>query len=215
MGSEGSGGGRWVGPAIAVWGIAAAAGTVALLDHSSRPGTQGRLPQRWPADVALARDPERFTLLMFVHPQCPCTAASVAELARLLARTRAQIDAFVLLHRPAAAPAGWTETRTALAAAAVPGVRTHVDADGALARRFGAETSGQVLVYDRANRLRFAGGITSARGHEGDSAGRAAIEALAADGGAGTDAAVTTTPVFGCELFEAGDAACPPERSGR
>jgi hypothetical protein len=52
------------------------------------------------------------------------------------------------------------------------------------------------LLYDTAGRLLFSGGITAARGHSGDNAGREAIVALLA--GAPTDR--TQTPVFGCKL---------------
>ena len=49
------------------------------------------------------------------------------------------------------------------------------DDDGAEARRFGAETSGQTLLYDARGALAFSGGITGARGHAGDNAGRASL----------------------------------------
>ena len=52
------------------------------------------------------------------------------------------------------------------------------DDDGAEARRFGAETSGQTLLYDEHGALLFSGGITGARGHAGDNAGRASLVAL-------------------------------------
>ena len=38
-------------------------------------------------------------------------------------------------------------------------------------QRFGAETSGQTLLYDRDGRLLFSGGTTGSRGHDGDNAG--------------------------------------------
>jgi hypothetical protein len=44
--------------------------------------------------------------------------------------------------------------------------------------------------------LLFAGGITAARGHAGDNAGRSAIETLLAGGRPGYD----RTPVFGCPI---------------
>ena len=42
----------------------------------------------------------------------------------------------------------------------------------------GATTSGHVLLYDAGGVLRFAGGITDGRGHEGDNAGLDAALAL-------------------------------------
>ncbi len=59
----------------------------------------------------------------------------------------------------------------------IPGARRVRDPGGAEARRFGAMTSGLVLFFDGRGALRFRGGVTPGRGHEGDSAGAAALEA--------------------------------------
>ena len=68
------------------------------------------------------------------------------------------------------------------------------DEGGAEALRFRAAASGLVLLYDGQGRLRFAGGITSSRGHEGDSFGRRRILAVLA----GASADREDAPVFGC-----------------
>ena len=62
---------------------------------------------------------------------------------------------------------------------------------------FHAETSGQTALYDATGNLLFSGGITSARGHEGDNDGRAAVVSLLTSDGAEE----RETPVFGCPLF--------------
>jgi hypothetical protein len=64
------------------------------------------------------------------------------------------------------------------------------------ARRFGASTSGQTLLYNMAGRLVFNGGITIARGHSGSNDGRDAVVALLS----GLVPMHTITPVFGCSL---------------
>ena len=79
----------------------------------------------------------------------------------------------------------------------IPGVSTFVDHDGSEASRFQAYTSGQVALYDNNGQLRFRGGITQARGHVGDNAGRSAIEAIINTGTTEID----HTVVFGCPLF--------------
>jgi hypothetical protein len=98
------------------------------------------------------------------------------------------------------------------------------DEDGAEAARFGAATSGQVLVYGRDGALVFSGGITAARGHFGDNEGSKAIahfvadprpaaevrERSPADASAGN---LARTPVFGCPIFEAG-AQCSRTKEG-
>jgi hypothetical protein len=90
--------------------------------------------------------------------------------------------------------------------AKLPEARLVTDAHGAESRRFGSATSGQVLLYDPAGRLVFAGGITPARGDMGDSFGRETLMAATAAGASPATGAATTnltprTPVFGCPLF--------------
>jgi len=99
--------------------------------------------------------------------------------------------------KPAGLPEDWEQTDLWRRAAVIPGVDLTRDDDGAEARRFGAATSGQTVVYDGDGHLLFSGGITAARGHEGDNAGRSAIVSLLASRGAEP----TSTPVFGCSLL--------------
>jgi hypothetical protein len=72
------------------------------------------------------------------------------------------------------------------------------DEDGSEARRFEIETSGHTLLFDGAGRLMFSGGITSARGHSGENAGRSALGTLLRGGTPVLD----KTLVFGCALFD-------------
>ena len=67
---------------------------------------------------------------------------------------------------------------------------------GAITAAFGAFTSGQVFLYGTSGELLFSGGITGSRGHEGDNAGRDAVESLL-----DRRNAPAHTPVFGCSLF--------------
>ena len=57
----------------------------------------------------------------------------------------------------------WARTGLWDQAEAIPGVRIWTDVGAVEARRFGAATSGLVLVYDASGRLVFQGGITPAR----------------------------------------------------
>jgi hypothetical protein len=132
---------------------------------------------------------------MLAHPHCPCTRASIGELALLMAHVQGRLTATVLFLSPSDMPAAWEQTDLWEDAAAIPGVTVMRDADGAEARRFGAVTSGQVIVYDASGRVLFSGGITPSRGHAGDNQGRSAIVALL-DG----DPSVRGSRVFGCSL---------------
>ncbi len=74
------------------------------------------------------------------------------------------------------------------------------DDDGVEARSFGAATSGQTFLYDKRGALLFSGGITGARAHQGDNAGRQSVVALLNSG----PRAHSATSVFGCPLFATG-----------
>jgi hypothetical protein len=117
-------------------------------------------------------------------------------LAEIMACAGDKIAAHVLVYRPASSPEGWEQTDLWVNASAIPGVEVHLDVDGVEAARFGAETSGHALLYDSGGHLTFSGGLTNARGHAGESAGRNAILALVGN----SIPAHTRTPVYGCSL---------------
>jgi hypothetical protein len=118
------------------------------------------------------------------------------ELEKLMARCRGRVTAHVLFYRPGAAEENWEKTDLWWRAAALPGARVCADEDGVEARRFGATTSGHVLLYRPDGGRLFSGGITNARGHAGASAGTRAILSLLDSG----TAEQTETPVYGCPL---------------
>jgi hypothetical protein len=186
-----------VGVCIA-WALCVSGGFSVLYLYKTRPGANGAPAERWPAATRLTLDPTRPTVIMLAHPHCPCTRASVSELARLLARLDNGVRAHVLFVRPDGVDDDWEDTDLWRSAARIPGVTISVDASGAEAHRFGIETSGHVLLYDPTGKLLFRGGITSARGHEGDSFGQRRIVSLLAT----RNADRSDAPVFGCALFE-------------
>jgi hypothetical protein len=138
-------------------------------------------------------------LVMFVHPRCECSSATVGELAIIMAHAQEKLDAHVFFFLPAGEAAAWARTDLWNTASAIPGVRVQEDREGAIAQSFGSFTSGQTLLYDTQGRLLFKGGITAFRGHSGDNAGRTAITALLR-GEAPRNALPVMTPVLGCSL---------------
>lgn len=179
---------------VVLWLLSLAGATRFLLGYQSAAGPAASSPDAWPRESSLHPTPGTPAALLFVHPHCPCSAASLDELAWLLARSPGA-EAWVVFVVPPQAPPGWQEGPLWRAARAAPRLRVVADADGTEARRFGAETSGQVLVF-RDGRLTFRGGITAGRGHRGQNPGR--DSALAALRGDGTGVA----PVYGCRLFD-------------
>ena len=195
----------------AVWIAAVCAGLVFMQSYASRPGLAATPPGRWPRVSRLERARDRPTLVMLLHPGCPCSRASVEELDRVLAHAPRVPAVHLVFFRPREVPDGWERTDLWQRAAAIPGVRLWRDDDGVEATRFGAATSGQVLLYDTSGALVFSGGITPSRGHEGDNAGRDTVVALLAGQHAGTG----RTPVFGCSLRDPDRApADPPVTDG-
>ncbi len=181
---------------LGVW-LAGTVGSFALLArYKGTPGAMQSAGAEWPGESAIVRSRERATLVMFAHPMCPCTRASLAELRKLAGDARGRVDVHVVVMLPEGAPKEWEESGIVALARGVPGAIVSFDRGGREAKRFGAATSGDVSVYDAAGARRYHGGITPARGHEGVSAGL--VAALAAVRGEASAAA--TGRVFGCEL---------------
>lgn len=120
-----------------------------------------------------------------------------------MVRCGERVAVHVCFFKPAGASAGWAKTVLwSAAAAAIAGVSLVEDADGAEARRFGSETSGQSLLFSANGLLMFSVGVTAARGHVGDNDGRGSVVALAYARSAEHAAA----PLFGCSLVGRSDA---------
>ena len=185
---------------VALWLPAVGFGIDALWKYSTTPGRPAEPPLNWPSRAGAERARGKFELLMFAHSQCPCTSASLGELAIVMAHAAGQVDAQIYFYRPAAESDAWAKSDLWKQAAGIPGVRAFVDPDAAMARSFGAFTSGQTLLYDLQGRLVFKGGITASRGHSGDNPGRSLItELVSGQTPTGVDFPLQTH-VFGCSL---------------
>ncbi len=193
-----------------LWLAVVVGGTIELARYSNTPGNDGPAPVAWPENSQIPFDAKRPTLVMFVHPHCPCTRASLGELEALMARVQGRVSAWVVVLKPGGTDTNWEETDLWRTASSIPGVTVYADNAGLEARRFHAETSGQTLLYNRSGALQFQGGITLSRGHAGDNPGRSALQDLLREG----HSTQSKTPVFGCSLFETncqqGDVICKP-----
>ena len=181
---------------LLAWVLVAGVGFATLALYETEAGDNGAAPDAWPRASALPAPGERPALVVLAHPQCPCTRATIAELERLMRRVHGRTDAYVLFLQPEERDEDWVESDLWRRAAAIPGVRAVRDPGGHEARHFGAATSGHAVLYDAGGRLRFSGGLTASRGHEGDNEGRAALTQLLTEHDADREA----TPVYGCPL---------------
>jgi hypothetical protein len=191
-------GSRWLVVGCAGWLLTIGTGTAALWHYAGTPGPNSAASDVWPEQAETRRSPDVPTLMMFAHPRCPCSRASIGELAKLMARVQERVRTHVLFYRPATADQEWERTDLWEAAQVIPGVLVHTDEDGREAQRFRAFVSGQTLLYDHEGRLLFNGGITAARGHSGDNDGRSSLTAILH----GRTPGRWQTPVFGCFLFD-------------
>lgn len=183
---------------VVLWAFAVGSGLWIMWGYENSPGAAAMPPARWPTESLIPRASDGATLIMTAHPHCPCTHASVGELALLMARTQGRVTAYVLLIKPPGAADNWEKTGLWNSAAGIPGVHVLLDEGGVEAGHFHAATSGQTLLYDKNGYLLFNGGITASRGHSGDNDGRSAVVSLLIHG----EAERTETFVFGCPLFD-------------
>jgi hypothetical protein len=189
----------------------AVAGFGSLTRYETRPGEPALPSARWEACDLLELAPDRPTLLVFAHPQCPCTRATFDELDRIAARSAGRLRVIALFAALPGRGVHWVRDDLWERAAAIPGVEVREDPGAALASRLGVRTSGQTLLYGADGRLLFEGGITAARGHVADNPG---VEAIV-DVAMGRDARRSSSPVFGCSLGcedalgEQGENPCP------
>ncbi len=181
-----------------VWLILVLASGALMWRYKMTGGAPADAPARWPTGLDFPRAEGRPTLVMIAHPKCACTRASISELERLLSSGGQNADVHVLFVRPTGTPDGWERSDTYARASQLPGVHVHSDIGAASAKRFGAHVSGETLLYDVDGALLYHGGITGARGHEGDNAGRSRVLALLQ----GQVADRRDGPTFGCDIGE-------------
>lgn len=196
--------------AVSTWLLATSIGMGLVTHYAATPGREGKPIERWTAGGLVQVEPERAALLLFLHPMCPCTRATLEELEHLLALCGDAFSTHIVCVVPEGLDERWEKSDLVEHARSLPGVHVWIDDCGTEASRLGALTSGQVLLYDAAGRLVFHGGITAARGHAGESRGADAI-VEAARGTFTTGDERRCCPVFGCPLTSE---VCPIEREG-
>jgi hypothetical protein len=182
---------------VAGWVAGVLGGFYLITDYEvqSAPGitaskTPSQLSSRSPSEP-------KWVLQVFLHPHCPCSRATVAELARVMEHADDTVVARVFFMKPAGRPDGWEQSEMWRSAAAIRGVEVLADVNGSEAIRCGASTSGQTILYDPQGRLRFSGGITASRGHFGTNAASDQLIALLTQ----QRSEASATPVFGCPLI--------------
>lgn len=170
-----------------VWAVLAVSVIAGALEYDSRPGEP---PLRLP-DATVA-GPGLWSLILMIHPDCPCTKATMRNLSTILESTRIPIKAEIV----AAMPEGYKGPRANLAIArSIVKSDLVVMSESSASERFGARTSGHLFVFDPDRNLVYSGGLTPARGAEDASSSLKWFQALV------TQYPVASSgPTFGCPL---------------
>jgi hypothetical protein len=158
---------------VGVWGVVAIAGLIAVYAHAFKNEDIGRAEVIWPSDSSLEQSPDRCTLVMFAHPRCPCTLASLDSLARVMGV--ADCKAVVVFWQPDSdsqpvESSSWRNSPSIKLAEKMQDVSIYFDRSGAEFKKFGVNTSGHCMAFSKGGVQLFTGGLTSSRGHVGPSA---------------------------------------------
>lgn len=138
----------------------------------------------------------RQNIIVFLHPCCPCSDATVEEFRQLMREGEKDSVGTVVFYMPPKEEGEWSLRPIITSVKRIRNVSVVYDTDGSQAALFGATTSGHVLVYDGRGLLQFSGGITGSRGHAGENHNfDVAKNSILAK-----NPKFATAPVFGCSL---------------
>ncbi|MEZ6044668.1 MAG: hypothetical protein R3C11_03610 [Planctomycetaceae bacterium] len=189
----------WLG--LLLWTTGIAYALLVMWEYEMTPGEQTTAPANWPVQTGITFDHSRPNLLLFAHPRCPCTRATLEELSKLVTQCQDGVAVEVWFYVPENSTRDWLQTDLWESAMAIPGVEVQADINGVEAKRFHARTSGSAVLYDSNGSLLFQGGITASRGHVGDNSGRSAIQELILTG----QSEKSDSFVYGCPINNGND----------
>jgi len=135
-------------------------------------------------------------MVLFAHPYCPCTKATLNELEESLARLPSDASVSVVFVTCRLSAPEVTDSDNVVLARGLSGITVRFDEDGHEAQSLGATVSGELFAFDASGCLVYHGGLTPARGHQGDAVGQAQLELIAH----GKLAKCCAAPIFGCPL---------------
>src|SRR6267142_2388289 len=133
--------------ALLFWLALIASGQFWLLRYSFARGATASAPDSIPAFLNCSTTPSRPQLFLSLHPRCPCSRATVNELAKILTRVPNASEVTVLLYKPANEPDPWMNG-TLRDECRRMGCKIRADPGGLLASSLGSRTSGSVVLYD-------------------------------------------------------------------
>ena len=179
-------------PIIVVWIACIAYGLFDLNQYQFKAGSDVAVSD-WPASTKLQRSTSLPTEILFLHPACPCSAASLDALQKIMSRCSRPAHVIVAFVKEDGIVT--EDTNLWQSAQKIPGIQI-LQVETTEPKLFGATTSGFLALYSPSGNLMFCGGITSERAHIGDSVGADAVVTCID----GSKPSIAKTPAFGCEL---------------
>ena len=82
-----------------VWASVTMAGFASLWRYENTAAAQPEFDSHWPVLSHIPLDANLPTLVVFMHPQCPCSKATVAELARVMTICQGRLIAQCPVHQ--------------------------------------------------------------------------------------------------------------------
>lgn len=189
---------------LIAWLVSVVVAFLQLADYACRPGQAAEPRSAWPSETKLNFIDDHWNVLVFMHPKCPCSRASMTELQRVIEQLEDSngqniVTQFVFFHPEAESQADsedWNDSELIRASSKLTDLAPWFDRGAVESRRFGATTSGHVMAYSPSGELGFSGGVTVRRSHEGDNAAAQALAEIL-DGSVNIE---PTYPVFGCPI---------------
>jgi hypothetical protein len=189
----------WSVVAVIVWVLGIGFGLRYQAQYDFLPAATKPAADRWPVESQCRLSADHPTLVVFIHPRCGCTRASLTELAKLMSVCHGRLETQLVFLMPSSVDVEWSNTDLWSRATRIPGVVCRLDSEGIEHELFHASASGELFLYRPNGDLVMHGGMTPSRGQSGDNRGRKAIEQFVLH----NIEPAGRTHVFGCELESA------------
>ena len=189
--------------AISIWCIWVAWGTDSMLRFDFESKTKSNPPAKFPAVNMPAQNAKLPGIYLILHPRCPCSGVSLEAFSRILERVDGKVNATIVFVKPNAdLKDEWVQSKLWKTAQGLKNVKLVVDDQGAIAKAFDAQISGQVLLYDENGRLRYSGGLNEARGQQASGIAEERVVSLIASKVRTDHTNTAGLPALGCPLHD-------------
>ena len=143
------------------WLIVAITGFILMVRYANVAGAVTLTPVQWPATNPVPFQAGKPNLVVFLHPKCSCSRATLTELDRLMLDIGDRVNVSIVFVKPTDKSIDWAKSDNWKRAKSIPGLHAFfIDQENKIAEAFGAETSGFTMLYSASGNLVFSGGIT-------------------------------------------------------